>query len=108
MACIETTQNHATAKNKGESRSGSKRKTQNPARVDSGIPHQWPPLQLTRFYIQTKILIRGKFAKPEVFGWSRIPKNTTSRSRILYPTPGSPIESFLHHTPKLRILPRAC
>jgi len=39
----------------------------------------------------------------EVFGWSRILKNTGSRSRIFSSNSRSPIESFLRHTPKLGI-----
>ena len=36
-----------------------------------------------------------------MFGWSRIPNNTGSRSRIFCPTPGAQLDHFLHHTPKL-------
>jgi len=43
--------------------------------------------------------------KSEVFGWSRIPNNTGSRSRIFCttPTPAVQLDYFLHQTPKLRI-----
>jgi len=39
----------------------------------------------------------------EVFGWSRIPNNTRSRSRIFCPTPEVQLDHLLHHTPKLGI-----
>jgi len=41
----------------------------------------------------------------EVFGWNRIPNNAGSRSRcrIFLSDSGSPIGSFLDHTPKLGI-----
>ena len=41
----------------------------------------------------------------EVFGCSRIPHNTGSRSRIFcpIPTPDVQLDHFLHHTPKLGI-----
>jgi len=46
----------------------------------------------------------------EVFGWSRIPKIVTSRSRILYPTlTAEPnLNHFIQCTLKLGILSRAC
>ena len=46
----------------------------------------------------------------EVFGWSRIPKITRNRNRIFYPTPTLEVHlnHFIHCTPKLRILTRAC
>ena len=45
---------------------------------------------------------------PEVFGWcrNRIPKNTGSRT--FYLTPEGQLNHFLHRTPKLGILTRAC
>jgi len=39
----------------------------------------------------------------EVLGWSRIPNNTGSRSRIFFPTPDVQLDHFLHHTLKLGI-----
>jgi len=39
----------------------------------------------------------------EVFGWSRIPNNTRSWSRIFCPAPDVQMDHFLHHTPKLVI-----
>jgi len=39
----------------------------------------------------------------EVFGWSRIPNSTRSRSRIFCPTPDVQLDHFLHRTPKLGI-----
>jgi len=42
-------------------------------------------------------------AKPEVFGWSRIPNNTRSQSQIFCPTPDVQLDHFLHHTTKLGI-----
>ena len=40
-----------------------------------------------------------------VFGWSRIPNNTTSRrrSQMFFPTPEVKLDHFWHHTPKLGI-----
>ena len=46
---------------------------------------------------------RSRIAESEVFGWSRIPNNTTSRSRIFCPTPDVQLDHFIHHTPKLGI-----
>jgi len=45
----------------------------------------------------------------EVFGWNQISKNTRNRrSQIFYPTPKVQMNIFLHRTPKLGILTRAC
>jgi len=46
-----------------------------------------------------------RVAESEVFGWSRIPNNTGSGSRIFCPTPTPDVQldHFLHHTPKLGI-----
>jgi len=48
----------------------------------------------------------------EVFGWNQnwIPKNTRSRSWIFLsdPNSGSPLESFLHRTPKFGIVIHFC
>jgi len=48
----------------------------------------------------------NKVAESEVFGWSRIPKNT--KSRIFYPTPTVKLNQLLHRTSKLGIQTRAC
>jgi len=44
----------------------------------------------------TQLLVKGRVpeSEPEVFGWSLIPKVTSSRSRIFLSDSGSPIESF--------------
>jgi len=39
----------------------------------------------------------------DVFGWSRIPKNTKSWSRFFCPTLDDWLDHFLHYTPKLGI-----
>ena len=57
-------------------------------------------LRLYNFYG----MFKSRVAESEVFGWNRIPKDTRSRSRIFLSDSGSPTESFLHRTPKLRIL----
>jgi len=40
----------------------------------------------------------------EIFGWSRIPNNTRSRSQIFLSDSDVHLDHFLHHTPKLGIL----
>jgi len=39
----------------------------------------------------------------EIFGWSRIPNDTKSRSRIFLSDWDVQLDPFLHHTPKLGI-----
>ena len=51
----------------------------------------------------TKFCLKPMVAKPEVFGWSRIPNNTRSQSQIFCPTPDVQLDHFLHHTTKLGI-----
>ena len=43
-----------------------------------------------------------------VFGWSRIPKNTGVGVGFFYATPEAHLNDFIHCTPKLRVLTRAC
>jgi len=57
-------------------------------------------LKLYNFYR----MFKSRVAESEVFGWNRLPKDTRSRSRIFLSDSESPTESFLHRTPKLRIL----
>jgi len=56
-------------------------------------------------YLEPGFWGRGR-KDSEVFGWSRIPKN--SRSRIVYPTLEVQFNHCSHHTPRLGVVTRAC